>query len=353
MEQDRPRRGPRSAKASAGKALRRERARERERERHRFPPLRITGAPSVDERLVVLSPPVRHCPPAPLPPSTTHQTQRVLSASWASKTREPALLPQLPANLPPTYPAPRTRTRPPAPPAQAPPRRSTSTRLGPFPAPGLSPNPALASVARPAGARARPEDITDGEAAVLARRVRARVLADRIVRQAPPAAHLEGLRAQAEFRQEQVRAPFSFSRFALDQEPRAAAVRPRSDRDLDGAVEAITDALCARLAERRETSHRGVAIPRPVPPPCPPGPLGASHQSTAEAALRHPAVVQAIHIRDAEIARLHRALVQVAGTETGREINLGAAVGASRGPVFEPAPVPPPPPPWGAPQGQP
>ena len=165
MEQDRPRRGPRSAKASAGKALRRERARERERERHRFPPLRITGAPSVDERLVVVAPPrsalssgaAAAINDTPDPASPLGQ----LGEQDPGAQPPPAAAGQSPADLPrPARVDPAT-----SPPAQAPPRRSASTRLGPIPALGLSPNPDLASVARLAGARARPEDFTDREAA--------------------------------------------------------------------------------------------------------------------------------------------------------------------------------------------
>ena len=107
MEQDPPRRGPRSAKASAGRTLRRERASERKGERRRFPPLRITGAPSADERHVVVVPRRRH-----RRHTRPSEPSRPAAASWASKAPGPNPPPQLSANLLPIYPAPSARTLP-------------------------------------------------------------------------------------------------------------------------------------------------------------------------------------------------------------------------------------------------
>jgi hypothetical protein len=130
-------------------------------------------------------------------------------------------------------------------------------------------------------------------------------------------------------------------------EPEPTAARYRSDQALDGAVEALTTAICNRLAERYEAPRRGLPAPRPAPQPGVYGPPEALCTLPAEAALQHPAVVHRLQLCDAEIARLRYSLVQAAGLEAGRAINIGAS-GALRGPEPGPASAPPalPPPPW-------
>ena len=159
-----------------------------------------------------------------------------------------------------------------------------------------------------------------------------------------PAAHLDGLRAQAEFREERTRVPFSLARYALDQEPGAAAARYWSDQALDETVAAIAEVIGTRLVERRGAPRSGLALPRHVPPSLF-GPPGTFPPTAEEALLQHPVVVWALELRDREIARLRQALVHAVGAEAARDQILGAA-GASRGPDFLRAPVSAAPPPW-------
>ena len=109
---------------------------------------------------------------------------------------------------------------------------------------------AAAAPARPAATRARPEEVGDLDAGAHARRVRCRTLAEQVSERATLAAHLEGRQAQEEFQAERARAPFfSFAHLAVEPEPTPARIR--SDRALDGAVEAITTAVYNRIAERQ------------------------------------------------------------------------------------------------------
>ena len=74
---------------------------------------------------------------------------------------------------------------------------------------------------------------------------------------------------------------------------------------------------------------------------------------SAAAALQHPAVAHRLRACDTEIARLRYALVQAAGLEAGRQINLnagGALGGPDPGPASAPSIAPPP---WSDPAGQP
>ena len=104
----------------------------------------------------------------------------------------------------------------------------------------------------------------------------------------------------------------------------------------------LADEIVARLLAR-EAPRPALAAPRP-PSLSPPASLGTP-PSVEAAVLRHPAVLQALQLRDSEVIRLRQALIAAVGREEARDHILGAA-GASRGPVFlgaAAAPVAPPP----------
>ena len=237
-------------------------------------------------------------------------------------------------------------------PAQTPPRRSVFDRIGYSAVRGILPTPDTAAPARPAASRARPEEAGELDAGAHARRVRCRTLADQVTERAAFAAHLEGRQAQEAFRAERARAPFfSFPHLAAEPEPTPASYR--RDRALDGAVEAITTAVYDRIAERHEASRRGRPTPRPAPQPDVHGSPETPYPPSAAAALQHPAVAHRLRACDAEITRLRYALVQAAGLEAGRQVNLNVG-GALGGPDPGPASVPSiAPPPWSDPAGQP
>ena len=355
MDPDEAPRGRLSDQAAASKSRRREKNRAQQRERGRgrgrFPPLRLISTSSAAERHVLA---VLPCP-APPPGAASADGAAPVARGPPAPCIAPA--PSLqPLAAPAVHPPPEllltVRGAPAADqPAQAPLRRSVLDRLGPPVRPGILPDPASAASARSATIRARPAGTADLDGSTHERRVRCRELAAQITARATPPAHLEGRQAQAEFRAEQARAPFSFAQFAVDPVPSPA--RHRTDLALDNAVEAITAAVCNRLAERQEAPRWSLPIPRPPPQRGAFGPPEAPHPLPAEAALQHPEVVQRLQACHSEIIRLRYSLVAVAGTESGRRINLNAG-GVPGGPDPGHAPAPAPvPPPWSGQAGRP
>ena len=247
------------------------------------------------------------------------------------------------------------------------PRRPTREHLGRLAGPGILPIPTLAEAEHPAGPRARTASLAGLDPITTARRFRARDQAAALVQRADTNPRVLGLQAQVKYRDATINGLHARLHHVEERAHAAAITHAQRSQPLDVPILALADAIVPRLAAALAPTRLAVAVPpAPAPRPAeasetlgpaeqapgtsatsPPAPLEASPPTVEVAVLQHPTVLQALRLRDQEILRLRRALIDTLGAQraSGYILNVFAAPSRHVSPGlaldFDPLP------PWG------